>query len=92
LTADYFGENNNAGNYGLVYSSKLISGIVGAGLGKVVIDGWGYGAAFSIAAGTSLLAAGLALFLRQPGRKPDRTRHQLAETELVARPSAAAGG
>jgi MFS family permease len=90
LTADYFGENNNASNYGLVYSSKLVSGIVGAGLGKVVIDGWGYGAAFSLAAGTSLLAATLALFLRQPGG--GRVRHQLAETELVARPSAAAGG
>jgi len=89
LTADYFGENNNASNYGLVYSSKLVSGIVGAGLGKMVIDGWGYGAAFYLAAGTSLLAAGLALFLRQPGRKPGGKRTLLAETELVARPAAA---
>ncbi|MDQ7804579.1 OFA family MFS transporter [Amycolatopsis sp. A133] len=87
LTADYFGENNNASNYGLVYSSKLISGIVGAGLGKAVIDGWGYGPAFYLAAATSLLAAGLALFLRQPGRKPGGTRDQLAETELIARPA-----
>jgi len=87
LTADYFGENNNASNYGLVYSSKLVSGIVGAGLGKLVIDGWGYGAAFYLAAGTSLLAAGLALFLRQPGRKPGGMRSGLAETELVARPA-----
>ena len=31
MTADYFGENNNATNYGLVYSSKLVSGLVGAG-------------------------------------------------------------
>uniref|UniRef100_UPI0004C86483 MFS transporter n=1 Tax=Streptomyces sp. NRRL B-24720 TaxID=1476876 RepID=UPI0004C86483 len=29
MTADYFGENNNASNYGMVYSSKLISGLVG---------------------------------------------------------------
>ncbi|HET6709789.1 OFA family MFS transporter [Amycolatopsis sp.] len=87
LTADYFGENNNASNYGLVYSSKLVSGIVGAGLGKMVIDGWGYGAAFYLAAATSLLAAGLALFLRQPGRKPGGMRTELAETELVARPA-----
>ena len=87
LTADYFGENNNASNYGLVYSSKLVSGIVGAGLGKLVIDGWGYGPAFYLAAGTSLLAAGLALFLRQPGRKPGGMRSGLAETELVARPA-----
>lgn len=27
LTADYFGENNNASNYGMVYSSKLVSGL-----------------------------------------------------------------
>ncbi|MDX3188807.1 OFA family MFS transporter [Streptomyces sp. MN03-5084-2B] len=87
LTADYFGENNNASNYGLVYSSKLVSGIVGAGLGKLVIDGWGYGPAFYLAAGTSLLAAGLALFLRQPGRRPGGMRHGLAETGLVARPA-----
>src|SRR6202040_3605944 len=38
MTADYFGENNNASNYGLMYSSKLISGLVGAGLGAVVVD------------------------------------------------------
>ena len=25
LTPDYFGENNNATNYGLVYSSKLLA-------------------------------------------------------------------
>src|SRR5262249_24385320 len=25
MTADYFGENNNASNYGLVYSAKLVS-------------------------------------------------------------------
>ena len=46
MTADYFGENNNATNYGLVYSSKVISGLVGAGLGAVVVGTWGYGAAF----------------------------------------------
>ena len=49
MTADYFGENNNATNYGLVYSSKVISGLVGAGMGSVVVDNWGYGAAFMIA-------------------------------------------
>ncbi len=38
MTADYFGENNNATNYGLVYSSKVISGLVGAGLGSVVVE------------------------------------------------------
>ena len=41
MTADYFGENNNATNYGLVYSSKLVSGLVGAGLGAVVVSSLG---------------------------------------------------
>ena len=36
MTADYFGENNNASNYGMVYSSKLITGLFGGGLG---VDG-----------------------------------------------------
>ena len=59
MTADYFGENNNATNYGLVYSSKLVSGLVGAGLGAVVVDTWGYGAAF-------IACAFISVLLRQP--------------------------
>ena len=57
MTADYFGENNNATNYGLVYSSKLVSGLVGAGLGAVVVDTWGYGAAFMIAGSVGIACA-----------------------------------
>lgn len=68
MTADYFGENNNASNYGMVYSSKLISGLVGAGVGAVVVDNWGYGGAFALAGGIGLGSAVLALFLRAPGR------------------------
>jgi hypothetical protein len=33
ITPDYFGENNNASNYGLIYSAKLASAIVGIGIG-----------------------------------------------------------
>ncbi|WP_410659122.1 OFA family MFS transporter [Amycolatopsis sp. lyj-112] len=73
MTADFYGENNNASNYGLVYSSKLISGLVGSGVGAMVVVGWGYGGAFFLAGGTSLLAAALSLFLRQPGRSHTRT-------------------
>lgn len=70
MTADYFGENNNASNYGMVYSSKLISGLVGAGVGGVVVDNWGYNTAFVIAGGVGLFSACLAVFLKAPGR-PD---------------------
>ena len=66
MTADYFGENNNATNYGLVYSSKLISGLVGAGLGAVVVDTWGYGTAFVIAGSVGIVCAFISVFLRQP--------------------------
>jgi MFS family permease len=69
MTADYFGENNNATNYGLVYSSKLVSGLVGAGLGAVVVDTWGYGAAFGIAGSVGIACAFLAILLRQPKLK-----------------------
>src|SRR6478736_485749 len=68
LTPDYFGENNNASNYGLVYSSKLVGSIVGIGVGASVIDAWGYTGAYWIAAASALVSAGIATFLRQPGR------------------------
>ena len=68
LTPDYFGENNNASNYGLVYSSKLVGSIVGIGVGASVIDAWGYTGAYWIAAVSALVSAGIAAFLRQPGR------------------------
>jgi MFS family permease len=69
MTADFFGENNNAANYGLVYSSKLVSGLLGSGMGAIVVASWGYSGAFILAGSTSLAAGVLALFLRQPGRK-----------------------
>ena len=34
LTPDYFGENNNASNYGLIYSSKLLGSVVGYRRGR----------------------------------------------------------
>ncbi|MGB8943790.1 MAG: OFA family MFS transporter [Streptomyces sp.] len=69
LTPDYFGENYNATNYGLVYSGKLISGLFGGGLGSMVVAAWGYNGAYALAGGISILAAAVALLLRQPGRE-----------------------
>ncbi len=71
LTADYFGENNNATNYGMVYSSKLVSGL-GAGMGSLVVAAWGYNGAFSLAGSISLFAGVVALFLTRRGAR--RTR------------------
>ncbi|MBU8810679.1 OFA family MFS transporter [Mycolicibacterium goodii] len=80
LTPDYFGENNNASNYGLVYSSKLLGSVVGIGVGASVIDSWGYAGAYWLAAASALVSAGIAVFLHQPGRRngaavvPDSTK------------------
>ncbi|MBM9510599.1 OFA family MFS transporter [Actinacidiphila acididurans] len=72
LVPDYFGENNNASNYGLVYSAKLVSGLAGSGLGSMVVAAWGYHGAYLMAGAAGLLSAALALLLRQPGRTPLR--------------------
>ncbi|WP_372344807.1 OFA family MFS transporter [Streptomyces sp. KL116D] len=67
MTADYFGENNNATNYGMVYSSKLVSGL-GAGMGSLVVGAWGLSGAFILAGCISFFAGIVALFLSPPGR------------------------
>jgi len=41
---------------------------VGIGVGASVIDAWGYTGAYWIAAASALVSAGIATFLRQPGR------------------------
>ncbi|MCV7028787.1 OFA family MFS transporter [Mycobacterium sherrisii] len=69
LTTDYFGENNNASNYGIVYSAKLVGSILGIGVGASVIDAWGYTGAYWVAAASALLSALTAAMLRQPGRR-----------------------
>jgi MFS family permease len=69
MAPDYFGENNNASNYGLIYSSKLLGSVVGIGVGASVIEAWGYTGAYWIAAVSALVSAGVAFFLRQPGRQ-----------------------
>jgi MFS family permease len=73
LVPDYFGENNNASNYGLVYSAKLIGGLGGGGLAAAVIVSWGYTGAYVLAGCIALLAAVMTLFLRQPGRAAPAT-------------------
>lgn len=66
LVPDYFGENHNASNYGLVYSAKLVGGVGGGGLAAGIVSAWGYSGAYILAGGIALLSALLTLFLRQP--------------------------
>jgi MFS family permease len=72
LVPDYFGENHNATNYGMVYSAKLVSGLFGGGLGAVVIGAWDYTGAYTLAGIMGLVSAVMALGLRQPGRPKAR--------------------
>lgn len=72
LVPDYFGENHNATNYGLVYSAKLVSGLFGGGLGAIVIAAWSYSGAYTLAGVIGLVSAVIAMFLRQPGRPDSR--------------------
>src|ERR1700730_16273840 len=83
LTPDYFGENNNASNYGLIYSSKLLGSVVGIGVGANVIDEWGYTGAYWLAAASALASAGIAAFLRQPARRVAAVQPSVAKTEMT---------
>lgn len=65
LTPDYFGENYNSSNYGVVYSGKAV-GAVCAPLGAAFVTHNGYGATFVLAGALSMLAALLVLTLRRP--------------------------
>ncbi|MET0454291.1 MAG: OFA family MFS transporter [Mycobacterium sp.] len=85
MTADYFGENNNATNYGLVYSSKILTGVLGAGFGSMVVGAWGYGAAFMIAGCIGIGCGLLALLLRQP-QLSDRGIAALSDTDRPGQP------
>ncbi len=83
MTADCFGENNNASNYGLVYSSKLVSGLLGSGMGAVVVAASDYAGAFVLAGSISLFAGFVALLLHPPGRP--RARRIAANPQPISR-------
>lgn len=46
---------------------KLISGLFGGGLGSMAVAAWGYIGAYALAGAVSMVAAAIALLLRQPG-------------------------
>jgi MFS family permease len=69
ITPDYFGENNNATNYGLVYSAKLASAVVGIGIGSSVIDKLGFTGAYVVGGVLSFIGALVVLTYRPPGKK-----------------------
>jgi MFS transporter, OFA family, oxalate/formate antiporter len=73
LTADYYGESNNAINYGTIYQWKALGGSFAGGLAALVMTGTLYGSAhyhwlFGFIFGASLgaLAALVMIFLVKP--------------------------
>jgi MFS family permease len=74
LVADYWGETNNAVNYGSIYAWKALGGSFAGGLAALVMTGTLYGTAtfhwvrgFYFGAGLGLLAALTLIFLvRRP--------------------------
>ncbi|MGY6021497.1 OFA family MFS transporter [Streptomyces spinosirectus] len=73
MTADHFGENNNAALHGLLHGSALIAGLVATGVAALVASTWDYHGAFVLAGSIGLASAVPALFLKSPGR-PDARR------------------
>lgn len=59
---------DDPGARGRAYGGKLISGLFGGGLGSMVVAAWGDDGAYATAGGISMVAAAVALLLRQPGR------------------------
>jgi MFS family permease len=70
LVPDYFGENFNATNYGLVYSGKLVGALFGGGLAASLIDSRGYVVAYLLAGVIGLVSAAVVAFLRPPRGGP----------------------
>jgi OFA family oxalate/formate antiporter-like MFS transporter len=72
-TADLFGAKNLGVNYGCLFTSYGIAGVVGIAAGNAAKEATGdYGAAFLLAAALCLLSAGLAIGLQFSTRRHHR--------------------
>ena len=69
LTADLFGAKNLGANYGWVFTSYGVAGVIGIWAGNMALQKTGsYFAAFAVASGLCFLSAVLALVLRRAGK------------------------
>lgn len=92
LVPDYFGENNNAQNYGLVYTAKLVGSVGGVGIAAELVQrpGFGYVGAYTVAGLIAFVSAALVLLLRQPGQpRPPRRRRAVVALGRMAAPRVA---
>ncbi|MEF8833135.1 MAG: OFA family MFS transporter [Candidatus Thermoplasmatota archaeon] len=67
ITGHYYGEENAAGNYGLLYSAKMAGGFYGGYVAAVIMKGYGFRFTF-IVGGLIAITAGLLVLL--PKYKP----------------------
>jgi len=96
IVADYYGENNNAINYGSIYAFKALGGSFASGLAAVIMTGtlygnthfhWLYGFIFGAALGA--LAALMLQFLVKRPTEQEMEAAVTAAPEKVATPKAA---
>jgi predicted lipid-binding transport protein (Tim44 family) len=95
MTADYWGETNNAINYGTIYIWKALGGSFAGGLAAFVMTGTFYGAAhfnwtpgFLFGATLGLLAAIVVYFKCRPP-KVEEMRDAVAKAAASPRPAVA---
>lgn len=74
IVPDYYGEANNAANYGVVYSAKIVGGIYGGVASAAMISSFGYTGGYILAGCMGLGAAALTLTYRQPRPAPVPSR------------------
>lgn len=84
ITPDYYGENNNSSNYGIVYSAKIVGGVYGGITSAVVVTHFGYIGAYVLAGCLGLLAAALTRSFRRPVAPAEAMERQRAAGQAGA--------
>ena len=79
IVPDYYGEANNASNYGVVYSAKIVGGIYGGVASAAMISSFGFTGGYILAGCMGLLAALLTRTYKQP--QPLSTRQSVGTSE-----------
>ncbi|MFW5912733.1 MAG: OFA family MFS transporter [Candidatus Hadarchaeota archaeon] len=59
IVGHYYGRKHSAGNYGLLYSAKMLGGVYGGYVSAVVVSGYGFRTAFVVGGLMGLVAAAL---------------------------------
>lgn len=74
ITPDYYGEANNAQNYGMVYSAKIVGGVYGGVASAAMVTHFGYTGGYVLAGALGLAAAAMTLTFRKPTPKEQKAQ------------------